>query len=182
MLDSLITSKTRVLLLLKLFLNPDVSGYLRELAEEFGESTNSVRVELNRLTDAGLLESSSEGRTKIYRANRRHPLFPEIQGVVRKTLGIDRLVESVLAKLGDVSLAFVTGDYARGVNSGLMDLVLVGQMVDRNYLQDLIARLESELGIKIRWLILNSEEFARLRETFDSQNTLVVWKREDDDS
>jgi len=53
-LDSLITSQTRVKLLLRFFLNPESRSYLRELAEEFGESTNSVRVELNRLTEAGL--------------------------------------------------------------------------------------------------------------------------------
>ncbi|MDD3425572.1 MAG: winged helix-turn-helix domain-containing protein, partial [Aminobacterium sp.] len=88
MIDSLITSKTRVKLLLKFFLNPENRSYLRELADEFGESTNSVRVELNRLTDAGLLESHDEGRTKLYKANTKHPLFSEIRAIVTKTLGI----------------------------------------------------------------------------------------------
>ena len=175
MIDSLITSKTRVKLLLKLFLNPENSGYLRELADEFGESTNSVRVELNGLTEAGLIESSAKGRTKVYKANKDHSLFPEIHGLVRKTMGIDRLVDSVVSKLGKVELAFVTGDYARGVNSGLIDLVLVGD-IEREYLQSLIAKLEGELGVKIRWLILNGEEFAKLRSKFDSQNSLVIWK------
>jgi len=79
MIDSLITSKTRIKLLMKFFLNPGTSAYLRGLADELGESTNSVRVELNRLSEAGLLESAEEGRTKVYRANTAHPLFPEIQ-------------------------------------------------------------------------------------------------------
>jgi len=74
-LDSLITSQTRVKLLLKFFLNPESRSYLRELADEFGESTNSVRVELNRLSEAGLLTSAGEGRTKVYRANTNHPPF-----------------------------------------------------------------------------------------------------------
>lgn len=162
---------------MKLFLNPESSGYLRELADEFGESTNSVRVELNRLADAGLLESAPDGRTKVYRANQGHPLFPEIQGLVRKTLGIDRLVESVVTKLGDVRLAFVTGDYAKGINSGLMDLVMVGK-IEKDYLQGLISRLEEELKIKIRWLVLTEEEFRKLKPKFESQDSLVVWKRE----
>lgn len=175
MIESLITSKTRVKLLLKLFLNPENSGYLRELADEFGESTNSVRVELNRLTEAGLIESYANGRTKVYKANKDHSLFPEIHGLVRKTMGIDRLVDSVVSKLGKVELAFVTGDYARGVNSGLIDLVLVGD-IEREYLQSLIGKLEGELGVKIRWLILDSDEFAKLRSKFDGQNSLVIWK------
>ena len=55
MLDTLITSKTRVKLLMKFFLNPGTRAYLRELASEFDESTNSVRVELNRLSEAKII-------------------------------------------------------------------------------------------------------------------------------
>ncbi|MDY0178946.1 MAG: ArsR family transcriptional regulator, partial [Synergistaceae bacterium] len=63
MLDSFVTSKTRIKLLLKFFINPDTTAYLRGLADEFGESTNAVRVELNRLSRAGILDSRAEGRT-----------------------------------------------------------------------------------------------------------------------
>ena len=49
MLDSLITSKTRIKLLLKFFLNTSTHAYLRGLADEFGESTNALRLELNHL-------------------------------------------------------------------------------------------------------------------------------------
>ena len=56
MLDSLITSKTRLRLLIKFFLNIANTGYLNGLENEFGESTNYVRKELNNLTSAGYLE------------------------------------------------------------------------------------------------------------------------------
>ncbi|MFM8685421.1 MAG: ArsR family transcriptional regulator, partial [Bacteroidota bacterium] len=69
MLDTLITSKTRIKLLLKFFSHQANASYLRLLAEEFEESTNSVRVELNRLTQAGLLQSYQEGNTVQYKAN-----------------------------------------------------------------------------------------------------------------
>jgi NTP pyrophosphatase (non-canonical NTP hydrolase) len=48
-LDALITSKTRVKMLLKFFTNGTSSAYLRGLAEEFGESTNAIRHELNNV-------------------------------------------------------------------------------------------------------------------------------------
>lgn len=64
MIDSLISSKTRIKLLMKFFLNPGVTSYLRGLADEFGESTNAVRVELNRLCSAGFLEEVPEGGRK----------------------------------------------------------------------------------------------------------------------
>ena len=50
MLESLITSKTRLRLLIKFFVNIANKGYLNSLASEFGESTNSVRKELNNLS------------------------------------------------------------------------------------------------------------------------------------
>ncbi|MGI6253422.1 MAG: ArsR family transcriptional regulator [Aminivibrio sp.] len=174
MLQSLITSKTRTRLLLKFFLNPETSAYLRALADEFGESTNGVRVELNRLSEAGLLESADEGRTKVYRANRKHPLFPELQRIAAKTLGIDQVVEQVIRRLGSVELAFVTGDYARGIDSGLIDLVIVGE-IDRAYFDQLSEKIEGLIGRKIRGLILKRSEFDRLRDRLKAEGSLLLW-------
>jgi len=177
MLDSLITSKTRIKLLMKFFLNPGTRAYLRGLADEFGESTNSVRVELNRLSEAGLLESADEGRTKVYRANAAHPLYPEVQRIVAKTVGLDKVVEQVVSRLGNVELAFITGDYAKGKDSGLIDLVLVGE-IDKTYLQNLVEKLEALIGRKLRTLVLTGSEYEKLRETLAKNPVLVLWKRE----
>jgi DNA-binding MarR family transcriptional regulator len=173
-LDSLITSRTRVKLLLRFFLNPDSTSYLRELAEEFGESTNAVRVELNRLEKAGILSSKRNGKTKLYQANQNHPLFPEIQSMVRKLTGIDRLVEEVLEKLGHIQAAFITGDYARGNDSGIIDLVLVGE-VDESYLQGMIHKIEPLIRRKIRYLILKEHELEHFRESLRLSEAILLW-------
>ena len=110
MLDSLITSKTRLKMLLKFFTNSDSRSYLRRLADEFDESTNSIRLELNNLTGAGYLMSTEIGRTIEYRANTNHPLYPEIKKIVHKYLGLDNIVQNVIKKLGKVQFALVTGD------------------------------------------------------------------------
>ena len=104
MLNTLITSKTRVKLLIKFFLNPGVSAYLRELASEFKESTNSVRVELNRLSEAKIIKTENVGRTIEYRANTEHSLFSELQSLVRKYSGVDNLVEKLIKKLEMLTL------------------------------------------------------------------------------
>ncbi|QYY44688.1 winged helix-turn-helix domain-containing protein [Aneurinibacillus thermoaerophilus] len=174
MLDYLITSKTRIKLLLKFFLNAEARGYLRSLAEEFGESTNAVRVELNRLTEAGLLEAESEGRMKVYRANKKHVLFGELHSIVKKYVGIDRLVDDVLQHLGNVELAFITGDYARGIDSGTINFTIVGE-IDEHYLEVLIKKSESLIGRKIEVTLLGREEFNKYREKFEQQKMLVVW-------
>jgi len=83
MIKTLITSETRIKLLLKFFLNPDISGYLRQLADEFGESTNGIRLELNKLAEAKLLKSEHKGRNIFYRANNKHALFEDIRNISR---------------------------------------------------------------------------------------------------
>lgn len=157
MLDSLITSKTRVKLLVKFFSNTGNKGYLRGLAEEFNESTNSVRVELNRLSDAGLLVSVSDGKTKSYSANHLHPLFREMQSIVAKYLGFDHLVEVVIQNLGNVQKAIVQGDYAQGIDSGTIEMMLIGKEINKEYLDFLIEKTERKIKRKVKVQLLEEE-------------------------
>ena len=98
MLEALITSKTRLKLLLKFFLNSSNTGYLRGLEPEFGESTNAIRQELNRFEKAELLVSKTQGNKKYYQANTNHPLFPEIHNLILKHIGIDEVIDKVIKK------------------------------------------------------------------------------------
>jgi hypothetical protein len=166
-----------VKLLLKFFLNTDTRAYLRGLAEEFGDSTNSVRVELNRLTRAGILTSSPDGRTRMYVANSQHPLFGDLKSLVKKYTGIDQLIDKILSKLGTVEIAFITGDYARGIDSGIIDLVIVGT-IDRAYLMSLVDQVEELIKRKIRPLVLSREEYGRLKEKLEAEKALIVWGKE----
>lgn len=150
MLDSLITSKTRIKLLLKFFANNGNSGYLRSLAEEFGESTNSVRVELNRLSDAGLLESKNEGKTITYQANTSHPFYANIRSMVAKYLGFDEVIEKVIARLGNVEKAMIIGDYAQGRDTGTIHLLLQAEDIDQEYLDFLIQKAEDKIQRKVQ--------------------------------
>src|SRR4030066_1145401 len=105
MLDSLVTSQTRIKLLKKFFLNSSTKAHLRGLESEFGESSNSIRIELNRFEEAGLLYSLRDGNKKVYQANRKHPLFSDIHNIIMKETGIDLVVEKVIHRIG--SLMFV---------------------------------------------------------------------------
>ena len=176
MLHSLITSKTRVRLLIRFFLNPEAKSYLRELASEFGESTNAVRVELNRLSDAGLLISSQSGRNRFYQANSDHPLFPEIQNIVRKTLGLDHLIEKLTSQLGDIKRVFLVGDYARGIDSGFIELLIIGE-ADKLYLDNLVTKVEKKMNRKIRTLILNEDTFSIGRSNkWKEESRILLWE------
>ena len=165
MLSQLFTSKTRIQLLLKLFLNPDVSCYLRELATEFAVSPNAVKEELDSLTEAGYLEKKKQGRSLFFRANTNHPIFPELHSIVKKSLGIDRVIEEVRRDLGEVQAVYILDDYALGKDSGLIDLLIVGE-VKEDRLRDYIRITESKIRRKLRVLVVGVEEFGTSAQTF----------------
>lgn len=173
--DGLITSKTRTRILMRLFMNPRQEAYLRELAEEFDVSTSLVHEELQQLAKAGLLHSSRKGRQIQYSANQGHALFPELQSMVQKALGMDRIVDSVIHRLGNLELAFVMDDYAEGKDTGLIDLVLVGD-IDQENLRDLVGKTEKYIKRKIRTLVLTDEEYQALQPTFAGRPQLLVWR------
>lgn len=177
MLESLITSKARIKLLLKFFLNPGIRAYLRELATEFHDSSNSIRVELNSLVKAKLLKTKQEGRNIFYSADTTHPLFPEIHNICKKITGID-YIHRYISSFGDVHAAYVTGDYANGIDSGIIDLVLVGNL-DVEHVLKAVIKGEKILERKIRTLTLKHDEFARMRPKLEDDSLLLVWGGQD---
>ncbi len=172
MLEVLISSKTRIKLLLKFFLNPETGAHLRGLAEEFNESTNSVRLELNRLEQAGMLNSDQEGNKKIFKVNRGFPLFEEVRSIVLKQTGLNRVVEDVIEELGDLKEVYLTGDLAQGKFSKEVSLILIGNP-DRVYLSHLISKAEMLIQKKIQYLIYTEEEFKE--RGFDPKKSLLLW-------
>ena len=167
MLESIITSKTRLNLLIKFFVNIANKGYLNSLANEFGESTNSVRKELNNLTTAGYLIKKDKNNKVIYSANIKHPLFGTIQSIVRKHLGIEEIVKRILNQIGPIDRIILLGDYAKGIDSGTIDVVIVGNNINKDYLNQIQTKIEKEIKRKINFLISS---------TGTSQSGLVLFE------
>lgn len=153
MLDSLITSKTRLRLLVKFFINAANQGHMRGLADEFNESTNAIRKELNNLSDAGYLEKRTIQNRIAYRANTKHPLFASLQNIVHKYLGLDTIVSRVLDRMGDVQQVVLTGDYAAGRDTGIIEVVIVGQTLNESYLEQLALKIDKTIGRQVRFTL-----------------------------
>ncbi len=177
MLEALITSKTRLKLLLKFFLNSDTTAYLRSLEPEFDESTNAIRQELNRFEEAGLLTADKEGNKKVYHANTQHPLFPEINSLLMKYVGIDQVIEKVVKKLGKLEMVYLVGELAKGKNSPIIDLWFVGEDIDKNYLLELVEKVEELLERKLRYIIINSKELQYFLKKKNKNELLLLWKK-----
>jgi len=173
MLESLITTKTRIKLLLKFFLNINTQGYLRSLEAEFNESTNGIRQELNRFERAGLLLAENEGNKKLYRANTGHPLFKDLNSIIRKFIGIEEVIEKIIDRLGNVQQVYLEGQIARGLDSDIIDLMIIGNDIDRNYLSSLVEKAEPLIGRKIRYLVFEQADAAIYVEKHSREMVLI---------
>ena len=177
MLETLISSKTRIKLLLKFFLNSNMTAYLRSLESEFGDSTNGIRQELNRLESAGMLTSFSNGNKKMFQANKTHPLFKEIHNIVLKTIGLDHIIENVIERLGMVEKVYLVGEFAKGLDSNIIDLIFIGD-VDKAYLITLSEKAENLVDRKIRYLIYKSEALAANDLSKFNPVPLLLWAQD----
>lgn len=174
MLETLISSKTRIKLLVKFFLNSQSRAYLRNLETEFGESTNAIRVELNRFEKAGMLQSEKEGNRKYFQANTNHPLFGEVQKIIQKYVGIDQIIERVILKLGNLEKVYLEGKLAKGIENPVIDLIFVGNDIDRNYLTELLVKAEPILKKQIRYVLFEErQEKAYLQAK--TEKPLLIW-------
>lgn len=165
MIDQLFSGKIRAKLLLKLFINPQSRVHLRGLERDFEVSSNTVRLELNKLRQLSLIkevEDAENSKLKQYSVNHSHPLYQSIRGIVLKHIGIEELIEEVLNKLGEVKEVYLTGDLAEGNDSSLIDLIIIGD-IDKYYLLKLIDKAEPILKKKIRFGVLeNMQEYVKL--------------------
>ncbi len=176
MIEALISSKTRIKLLLKFFLNSNNKAYLRGLEDEFGESSNAIRLELNKLEQVGMITSDVQGNKKFFKANIKHPLFSELHSIIKKYVGIDTIIENVISQLGDVEKVYLTGEFAKGLNNHIIDLEFVGS-VNINYLTELIQKAEGIVKRKIRYVVYTPKEHAELKNVDNSSEKLLIWSR-----
>ena len=168
MLSSLITSKTRLRMLIKFFVSAANNGYLNGLASEFNESTNSIRKELNNLSDAGYLQKSKINNKIIYNANTSHPMFEVLQKIVRQHLGMEEIVETVIKKIGNVDQIALIGDYAKGIDSGNIEIVINGSKVNNEYLKNIKPKIKIQIGRKVSFL---------LNQKLDSKSVILYEKQ-----
>jgi len=174
----LISSKTRIKLLVRFFFNPGTRSYLRELAREFNVSTNAIREELNQLTETRLLSTEKNGRSVFYQANTGHPLFPELRSMVTKVMGLDQVMDSIITRLGELEQAWLIDDYAEGRDTGIIDLVLVGD-IDQYHLNDLTRKTERYVQRKIRTLVMSREEFKEFLPQLQNRPHFLVWEQKE---
>jgi hypothetical protein len=174
--SGIIQSKLKIRLLLRFFLNPDTQAYLRQLSGEFNVSSNAVRNELNHLAGSRLITPEKQGRKIWYKANQKHPLFPELGSMARKVLGVDQVIDSIVNRLGHIEKAFLLDDYAEGKDTGIIDLLLIGD-IDNYHLHDLTRKTERYINRRIRHLVMTRSEFDAFEKELAARPHLLIWEK-----
>ena len=154
-------------MLIKFFVSAANNGYLNGLASEFNESTNSIRKELNNLSGAGYLLKSKKNNKVIYNANTSHPMFGVLQKIVRQHLGLEEIVETVIERIGDIDQIALTGEYAKGIDSGNIQIIINGSKVNNDYLESIKPKIKKKIGRDVNFL---------LNHKLDS-NTIVLYTK-----
>lgn len=174
-LETFVTSKIRLKIMFKFFLNSRVKGYLRGLEREFGDSTNTIRLELIRFEKVGLLKSEVIQNRKYYSANTHHPFYSDINSIVKKSLGIDHIAKHI-TEIGDnVEAVWVTGDIAKGIDSKIIDLVIIGKNINTTSLTPTIIKIQKTVKRRIRYIVLTSEQ---MDDYFKGKQVFCILRKE----
>ena len=161
-LADVLFGKGRGALLALLYGHPDESFYYRQITRRLATvSAGTLQRELDTLSQLGLIDRSTVGKQVFYRANRKHPVFPELRALVAKTVGAIQVLRSALAPMADrISLAFIYGSMARQEEKAEsdIDLLIVGKVALEDVLT-CVSDLEPSLGRAVNPTVYSLAEF-----------------------
>jgi len=164
MIEQLFGSKTRVKLLYLFFGNPNRSYYVREITRKIDEQINSVRRELSNLLSIGIISSDTQNNKLYYEVNQNYEYYQALSHIFGAGVAApasnasspELSSEKRLKQLGNVQLAFFTGQFTRDESSGV-DVLVVGD-INETQLEKYIAELEAKEGKEIRFAFMSPKE------------------------
>jgi predicted transcriptional regulator with HTH domain len=163
MLEKLFTSGIRADIMSLLFNNPEEKFYVREIARLVNKNPSGVKRELDKLQKMDLVVTEKEGNLKYFKVNRNSPLFPELKGLIAKSLGLPGALKSVL-KASDAKIAFIYGPYINNPNIPSLDLFVVS---DSNHIRKTLDEIEKRFGRKVHLTLMTQSEYKSKKKTGD---------------
>ena len=155
MLDKLFTSGIRADIMSLLFNNPEEKFYVREIARLINKNPSGVKRELDKLENMDLVKSEREGNLKYFKVNKHSSLFPELKGLIAKSLGLPGALKSVL-KASEAKTAFIYGPYINDATRPSLDLFVV---TDSNHIKKTLGEIEKRFGRAINYTVMSTSEY-----------------------
>ena len=94
-------------------------------------------------------------------------MFGVLQKIVRQHLGLEEIVETVIDRIGDVDQIALTGEYAKGIDSGNIEIIINGKDVNKDYLDNIKPKIKKKIGREVSFL---------LNQKLDS-NSIILYKK-----
>lgn len=154
-----------------LFGQPERGYHLSELRRLTGLGSASLQRELKRLVEAGLVRSERVGNLRRFQANPQSPVYSELIGLTRKTLGGEPMLrETLLPLVPDLQSAWIYGSVAKQTDTAQsdIDVMLIGENLLLGRILELLVPLEAQLGRKINPTCYTPIDFEHRRAEPDS--------------
>ena len=167
----------RAALLAALLLRPDESLHVREIARLTGASPGSVHRELKAFSALGVLKRREVGRQVFYSADRSCPVFEELAGLLRKTVGLVDVLRQALSPFTEqLQAVFLYGSMASGEETAHsdIDVMVLGELSFADAVRAL-APAQALLRREVNPTVMKASEFTRKRKAMDGFVT-AVWK------
>lgn len=154
-----------------LFGQPDRPFHLSELRRLTGLGSASLQRELNRLVEAGLVQSERVGNLRRFQANPKSPVYSELVSLTRKTIGIEPMLrDALLPLLPQLKAAWIFGSVAKQTDTTQsdVDVMLIAENLPLGEILEHLLPVEAQLGRKISPTTYTPAEFERRRAEPDS--------------
>ena len=165
MLEKLFTSGIRADIMSLLFNNPEEKFYVREIARLISKNPSGAKRELDKLEEMDLVKAEREGNLRYFTVNKNSPLFPELKGLIAKSLGLPGALKSVL-KASEAKTAFIYGPY---INNSRLPSLKLFVVSDSNHIRKSLDDIENRFGREIHLTLMNLSEYKTKKRSGERQ-------------
>lgn len=140
----------------------DQELHMREIERRSGFAIGTIQSELKKLLRLDLVKKRKDGNRMYYRANREHPLYPELHDLVLKTNGLVDVIREALMHNTEIKTAFVFGSVARHEEQAGsdVDIMIIGNLGLRK-ITGMLSGVSDKIGREINPHVMSEEEFIR---------------------
>ena len=174
-LSEILSSKIRAEVFRLLFGVTDQALHMREIERRSGYAIGTIQSELKKLLRLDLVKKRRDGNRLYYRANKDHPLYPDIHHLVLKTTGLVEVLQMALKPVSGISVMFVFGSIASREEKAEsdIDLMVIG-LIGLRKLTALLSDASTQIDREINPYVLNAGEFIKRKQNRDHFITRVL--------
>jgi hypothetical protein len=153
--------------------NEVIKGLSNGAIKQLSDDGARVPDEGGRIEGRG---NKSNTSLKQYTANTQHPIFSGLQKLLMQHTGLEAIIERVLKRVGSgLQEVYVTGELAKGNDSPLIDLLIIGQELNEDALHNYIAKTEELIQRKIRIAVYDSQQWEQTKEDLRKMPMMRVY-------